>query len=440
MFEALVDTRFLEIVQNSSSAYIYADRQRYASVYKIIETYCADKKLILSNICKLLSVPDNATTIMAPCKRINIGSPYIVYGANFNQARALTDLIYKYDTSKSIRMLTRIKNTEFTIEYDGRKIVDIYNLMIGSIDVDMLFNPVIIENLHYLPAEIEIISLYHKLYLPNYAAEWKILIEMEPLLLDIVFKRIGIIGAKERRHKKKSRPIKTISRSNVIKRSISLLINAATDLSNKWILIGLAAVNIVVFSDIANINKVQIISPNSIERDVTYIQDLFSQDAFGPIEWKEHKLHLSSDFRIRRTTIYITNKNIPIIDIFNSAQFELIPALLINKPLDISINETVRKYKAYIGNAFVLLRFIMIDIWTLRIINRLGKLNKDIMKALIDELFDLIQIIQDPKKGFIQSAIDIDEYIGINIEYKIAKTLNSLKQIGYNAPYIPLKN
>ena len=82
---------------------------------------------------------------------------------------------------------------------------------------------------------------------------------------------------------------------------------------------------------------------------------------------KEQSLKITNDDRILRNTIYITNTNASksekaIIDIFNSASYELIPY---NK---LSVYSGSKKQSIVnIGNPYVIMRFLLIDYWTIRI-------------------------------------------------------------------------
>jgi hypothetical protein len=80
-------------------------------------------------------------------------------------------------------------------------------------------------------------------------------------------------------------------------------------------------------------------------------------------DYVKYYLNIPSDFRLLKYTIYISNsKNrFPLIDVFNSASYELIPY---TKSTDILV-----------AHPTVVLRFLLIDMWTLRVISR-GTLNK----------------------------------------------------------------
>lgn len=76
------------------------------------------------------------------------------------------------------------------------------------------------------------------------------------------------------------------------------------------------------------------------------------------LEHVKFYLNLFTDFRLNKYTIYITNAvaKFPIVDVFNSGTYELIP-----------YEETAQ---CKIAHNLVILRFLLIDMWTLKIIKK----------------------------------------------------------------------
>jgi len=89
------------------------------------------------------------------------------------------------------------------------------------------------------------------------------------------------------------------------------------------------------------------------------------------------------DYRIKRTIIRMGENQKEILYIYNSAEFELIP---FNEITD-DKNNIIQ-----IGNPFVLMRFMLIDLWMVRLISNLGGIDpayalqrqQSILKKLID--------------------------------------------------------
>jgi hypothetical protein len=130
---------------------------------------------------------------------------------------------------------------------------------------------------------------------------------------------------------------------------------------------------------------------------------------------REQELHIPKDYRTTRYTYYLSIQSEkgavekPFLDLFNSAEFEIIPCRIVD-----GLN---------IGHKFVILRFLFIDLWIIRVIKNLGLLTTDILNKKIEYIWGLIEyfrIAPHACKGF--------KYIGKSIDYVIGKRMFNLKQ------------
>lgn len=114
------------------------------------------------------------------------------------------------------------------------------------------------------------------------------------------------------------------------------------------------------------------------------------------------------DPSLHKTTLYINNA--PVLDIFNCAEYELIPY------------EKIDNYM--VGNKYVLLRFIYIEVWVAVVIQKLGLIDQRIKAIIIQQYLDDIDIVN-------KYEVINENYFGIHYPSKV----NDLK---YNSgQYVP---
>ena len=280
-------------------------------------------------------------------------------------------------------------------------------------------------------------------------SDWKDLIEIEPLLIKNAKSKDydsnkNIKGGTLENNKKYSK-FKNIE---TLKYIIILKILSKLD----YILIGSWAINLIEMGlQGGNIKqsyeKIQLITQDSIEITFQTLKDKikgFFPDYLYEISYKEHNLCLPKEYRATRYTVYIkipcSNegecpiKEKPIIDIFINGTYELIPW--------ISANRFLKRKNIYypkhikIGNPYVLLRFLLIDLWIIRILFIKGIMLKNTYEIKIKKIWIMILKIRNKNKlcGIINKAFGLDNYIGIySNEYIYFKNLIKGKYIAtYN--------
>ena len=200
--------------------------------------------------------------------------------------------------------------------------------------------------------------------------------------------------------------------------------------------------------ELKSMEKIQIISSSEIKKTIYFINEklksLFNNNLFELI-YNENNLYIPNDYRIKRFTVYINYlceedkcpvKKMLLMDIFTNATYELIPWISSNRFLK-------RKNKFFpknikIGNPYVLLKFLFLDLWILRIIYSKKILSKDIIIKKINFIWKDINKIRNSKKlnGIINKSFTAENYIGI-YKNKIIyfKTLTLEKFIPVYYPY-----
>lgn len=118
-------------------------------------------------------------------------------------------------------------------------------------------------------------------------------------------------------------------------------------------------------------------------------------------------------------------KNIPILDIFNSTEYELVPYI----PYTITIDS--KEYIIKIGNPWVLFRFMLIDIWIYKLLLGLKIINEQTYQFKERMLNANIQKIK--KSDLMKKCFGL-EYVGIHYDAIINKKKNTDKLF---YPYVP---
>lgn len=433
MFKALETTQFMTILKENAIPVILKDRNTYNDVYQVVEEYCKENhNLIISDIQKLLNKEDKLAFKV-----------YEIYCENpYKHAITLTNQIYQ-KIGKWTQLTTVITHQEFEIYYDGRNVVKIYNLVKGK-DIKLidLVNPVLIYDINYISPEIELIDVYKRLYLPDKCNEWKALLDIESYLFDLVKIRnesageIKLGGADIENEPPIRRDLSELEnlKKIILEEYVYDLLNATENKTNNQILLlGHWALNLIEYVSESStgelkshVEKLQIISPN-VENDIKNIQLILQKHTDLVITHREHILHLPKDFRVKRYTLYVSShslKEVPFMDIFNSTEFELVPYNVVK----------VGNKQVKIANSYVLLRFIMIDLWMLKVIDKMGKIHKKPLAAKLKALYELIYKIKNPRSDVLKRVFGVD-YIGTNIDFAAAKKMERLKYKVF--PYIP---
>jgi hypothetical protein len=173
-----------------------------------------------------------------------------------------------------------------------------------------------------------------------------------------------------------------------------------------------------------NREKIQIISKLQVESISVSIEKFVKPMTNFQITYKEQQLNIPKDFRTKRYTFYInieTERGIvekPFLDLFNSAEFEIIPFAIFNG--------------ICIGDKYVILRFLYIDLWILRLIYALGIITNDIINMKIDHYWFLINEF----RGNYGDKLKTTNFFGIYRNYLVDKKQENLKGKKYT-PYIP---
>jgi hypothetical protein len=377
MFNQFLNTGFDKVLDTAkvSSHVVQND---YFPIYDAVEQYVQRHKLIVSSA---------ETLIQQPRKGIR---EYIIYGANiFKHANNLSNEIAKITIY--VLLYTNKKNEDFSIVVNGKKLIQLFNI---SKKYDAVINPVQIKvrgsSMLLYPPEFELINIYHQLYSPKYAQEWEKLTVWEKTIRKQLVERQKIISGGGKPYNNK----KTVDNKYIFQ-----WLKDRDD----YVLVGTNAINKFLQSN-EYFQKIQIITKSPIKKFVNEFDNFIFQFTGRNTFSKTHSANIQTEPRMQKTVVSVklNSKTVHLIDIFNNAQFELIP------------------YTTYDGFSIaypnVLKMFIMVDIWFFRILFALNiltqsTLNRAVQTQLLKlDKVDLITLDKYDKESYMGSYNDLMRY------------------------------
>ena len=424
MFKAILNTDFYDsVLETAKKTIIKKDREEYKELFDLcISMIRDDPKIIVSDI-----------PILIGDKKESLENLTIYTTHARRTTTKLVNSIHKM-IGKLVQMREVIPNEEYEILYNMRSVIRVYRIdRYKNVSLVNLFRPISSNGLILFPPEIELMDTYRKLYLPNYYADWPKLLKYEPELWKLVNSRKSTItGGSIKKN--------TVHHCNTCKDK------RKTDIGNlkllflnflhneKYVIIGNWGHNLLHHAeknktDISSIEKIQIISENNIEHDYANIISYLASFTNYGIFYKKKQLYIPKDNRLFKHTLYIKYPTIksgsmiekPFLDIYNCGSYELTPYIPV----------IYNKMTFNVGNLSVQMRFLLMDLWILRLLVHLKVVNKEQMKSKGDEIFEQMN---DLKK--ILKITHDDKYIGINFDEKVFQKIEiSEKQIKRSTYY-----
>lgn len=300
----------------------------------------------------------------------------------FRKSTELATLFFELDNvlGRYTKVSTKIKYYEFSIIVDERELIRMTNI---NYNLTKVIDPVYKYDILFLGNDILNVAILEKLCSPVYVKEWS-----ELKLNEVNFSVKGIDGKTL-----KSDIVET--KSDVIK-----LIYEKFICDSDYVLIGSVAIS-------GNIShRLQIITPNLFEDDIEKLKEVvdFKYDIID--------LKFITNYRLKRMTIHVNGQSI--MDIFNCAQYELVPYYKISS----------KQYKGKfikVGTKYVLMRFRLIDFWSIKVLLYDKKIDLSYAK-------NLISVIKNEYSRIPDNPTDIIEYIGKveNLELSIKRMSNEI--------------
>lgn len=401
------------------------DRIKFKPYFEVAEKYCAENNIIIGGSVGIDLLLGRSMT--------KDSWSWDLYCPNaFENAKELITAMYatkiNHVDSRTLTLQTNIKHREFTILADARFLFKIYSLeMYRGVVLAEVMNPTICtgwfgSQVKVFPPEIVLIGIYQNLYSPAKFRLWEGLLANEELLFrkyrDALYSagKSDVVGNFD-----KSVADDILLRSLLKDSRIALIGDYAM---SKLGISGGSRIQILTdipLSELAQMTtRVLSHEKNQLRRmKVSHVRCSYAY----------FNLNVPSDFQITKHTVYavLDNDQIPLYDVFNSPEYEMIPFKVVDK--------------IQVAAPYVLLRFIFIDIWILRLIigisgsNLQTRINGLIRLAVSLRDYISAQMSADPFSVFPR-----DNYIGVNMSETVAKK-KLIANIGYRLPnYYPALN
>ena len=373
---------------------LITERERYHNIYLTIEEYISKFKSDERNTIFLGGTMGVNLLFRRP--RSLDDYTYTIYSENaFIHANDLTNIIAEtQNVDKAFELnpkdfvvvlLTKFPYKTYEIHIDNRAMVKIISLNTS----DRKNNPKAydlikpIEEKTYgghmvsiLSPEIFLTNIYHTLCSPNLVAEWPTALRNETKLFQLM-KSNTVTGATEvEQNDKISRKDQSLLEQNIL----SKFINNNSDV----ILIGEHALRLINDHDkfvhgnfvMSSLVIHVIADENETYQAVQNIVKNLNLD-YSVVKNTRH-VPILEDFRLDRTTIKVGGKEI--IYCYNSSQYDLVPTTKL-----VSGNSSI-----IIGSPFLLIRFMLIDIWVVRYIESLGMIDSKFAQSRLSNLMKLV--------------------------------------------------
>lgn len=417
-----LSTDVVDSVRGDAAAFIMDnDRKMYRPFYEEAEKFCVANRVMLGGpigIAVLLSQPLTPTS---PPWNLYIGAS----GSTFDMAKkfaiAIAAARSPHVPAYTTTLRTDLKHVEYTVLVAARMLFKIHVLdAYRGVALSTIMKPVTRKGYYdhdilVVPAEIQLISVYRDLYSPARFGQWADLRATESALVaEWLGERSG-----GRRHKARSdQPAQSNPQS--FARSFDFIKHLAPD----DVLIGDHAASQlgVTGSTSSRVQFISSRSPESICEALNRIET--SRSSRGGMQFTHAKLALNiDDWRLTKHTIYVSNgrDQQPIADVFNASAHEMIPV--------------VGAGQHRCAGVYVLLRFSMIDIWSLRIVASLSGKSLDARIAEIQKRVVGLRSLAEADP----TARSPREHVGVYTDEIVAKR-QYIKSLGPPfRPFYPAK-
>lgn len=302
---------------------------------------------------------------------------------------------------------TNIRHKEFSVFINARLLFKIYSMdKYRGIKLIELMGPATRTSyftknpIKCIAEEMQLISIYRTLYSPAKLPHWKDAIENEQKIYDLIKEAIGV--------KATTSLVTGGASAKLAAKNIHLCLIRDLIKPNSYILIGDHAMTAMGLLDSGS--RVQFIAPDDID-DIRKKCErcILRRDTDIKITYMRYQLNLPDDFQILKYTLYLNDKDgqVAIADIFNSSAFEPIPF--------------ARVGGIRVGNPWVLLRFIFIDIWVLKLILNLDQNAADFIKTKITDNLSRADMLREKIFKNIAETFQLVDYGGRYVDETVAK-------------------
>lgn len=391
-----------ELIASADEFVMKNDRDVYTAYYESVEKFCSEKNIIIGGTTGMNLL------LKKPLSR----DSYVwdLYCDNtFENAKGIADTLYNVKCShvdnRTISMQTNIKYREFTISVDARYAFKIFTMdMYRNVKLIDVMKPLPVKgyfnnDVLILPEHIVLIEIYQRLYSPSKCALWPEYVRLEKAvynkLVDVKDNAMITGGA-------------SFDKSAAEEILVRKLLTC-----DRIVTVGDHAISMY---GIGKASRIQLITDIPINELTEMASRVLSDErnALRRVKvghdrcvWVKYSLNIPSDFQIIKYTVYavVHNEQIALFDAYNSTTYELIPY---------NIKNNIR-----VAGLYVILRFLFIDIWTLKLIISSGGAS---LQGRIASLLKLVESVRNliPDES-VTDLFQLSNYAGVNTSDIVAK-------------------
>lgn len=410
-----------ELITDAKNFVLQNDRAKYKPYFETAEKFCSEREIIIGGTV--------GVELLLQHEMTKDSFFWELYCSDvFENGKALIEALYatkvNHIDSRTLTLQTNIKNRELTILADARYLFKIYSLeTYRGVSLSDTMNAVLVDGwfgskVNVFPPAIVLISLYQGLYSPSKCGQWEDLRTAERSVYQKFIGNVEIDGGFDRS------VADDILLHSLLKDSRIVLIG---DYATSKYGLG-AGSRIQILTDIP-IDELAAMTSRVLSNEKNQLRRI--KVTHSRTSYARFNLNIPSDFQITKHTMYavVGGEQVPLYDVFNSPEYEQIPYNVIDK---------IR-----VAAPYVLLRFIFIDIWIIKLIigiervkmgsgKEAGLQNRiKILSSMVGKLRDYIEsrIVAEPFSVFPLTTI------GVNKSETVAKK-KLIASVGYRLPNI----
>jgi hypothetical protein len=324
------------------------------------------------------------------------------YKAQAAGDRSAQKLIAALRDPKIVVMKTSLPYQRYAILVDGRLMVQMTSLPKGSAAI---VKPALVQSfesgaqnssgqnkVYVISPEVQLLDLYRTLYSPAKAAEWKIALHDEINLYQHLKQRLGNLksGAVDTSSEYSCEDTGTdlyrdpdlveggkdqASRNQASAHKLLLLSNWIT--GGSMVLIGEYGIQLALgeFGDDQRA-MLQIVTELPLEEVMAQAKAIVLKEfSSAKCTYQIKPLVIMQDFRLQRAALRVDEHEI--LYAYNCAAYDLVP-------FNIAISKSKKAIR--VGNPFVLMRFMLVDFWTVRLLAGEGHIDQNYAKLRLDSI------------------------------------------------------
>jgi len=373
------------LVVSKMEDHVYEERLQYESIYDLIEDFIVEANSSKSEKkdTRIIIGGSLGINLLLERARTYRDFQYILYAEDsLIHANSLTNAIAKHNSSRNnwvTKLKTSIPDIKYEIFVDGRSFVIINTLRSDPVKTYDLIEPVEVKSfdgkrkLIVLSPEMHLLNVYRTLSSPSDSSLWRENLLDEEHLYTLVKKRLSILGSAEE--------LTSADRTKVENALLSEFVGNNSNV----VLLGEHAIRIIDKNTTMSSNVINVISDKSEDENLGIIKSIVHK-VLGreiPVVKQTRSPNVMGDFRLTRTTIKIGSdgQQKEVMYIYNSAAFDLVPFNSVTNAQKITIQ---------VANPFILMRFLLIDLWMIRWVREMKKVNEFFAKKRIHNILSLI--------------------------------------------------